>query len=124
MEKPPPSAGVGATYIGYKGPITPFAVTRGPKLAMSIYMTRWHRPRWAVVRVPYGHVSYHMWCNSELTAWPKRNGAHTAIYANEVPAGHILCGTCEGRAVGAGYEPLGVEPFVKLHFTPRQRKGA
>jgi hypothetical protein len=106
-------------------------LTRGPRLVKSPLMTRWHRPRsgW------WHHVSGYqlsLWCRPDpiymgggcYTKHPRMN-RRRGTPVDEVPAGELLCGTCEGRAVGAGHIPLGVEPKddVGLIYVPELDNG-
>jgi hypothetical protein len=96
----------------------PLPITRAPRLMMTVYMSRWHRPRHGVV-IPGGRgmLRIKCWCGSEVGNW---SVGHEILTAASVPAGHALCGPCEGKAVGAGQEPTGITPLVRLLFTPSQ----
>lgn len=87
----------------------------GPLLARSTVTGRWHRPRSGVqVTLPskrQSHLAYRSWCGQTLFA-------HRSRFADTVPDGDELCGTCEGRAVGAGHVPIGIEPTELLVFRP------
>lgn len=93
-------------------------VRRGPRLARTRGMGRWHRPRSGIqfTRASGGaRVCFQFWCGQS------GQGADI-LTASEVPVGEPLCGTCEGRAVGAGHPPIGVELRVALLFEPVSSK--
>lgn len=110
------------TYWSWNEPVTfqASAVVSGPALVSSIHMSRWHRPRWAILRYaitggkPFPRTTIKFWCG---TTWhtPRRYQS-----ASKVPTGESLCGACEGKAVGAGWAPLGIDPLVHLIYTPKQ----
>lgn len=95
--------------------------------ALPFYLSRWgkmtHRVRSGYFHLhegnltaTTGHVSFALWCGQggalgkgELTAEPH----------DRFP----ICGTCEGRAVGAGYESAAFLIQKRaLLFTPRERQ--
>lgn len=73
---------------------TPLAT--GPRYARSSGMSRWHRPRDGVRRADM--VAYGLWCGQSV-----RDG-EGFITADQAPEGEPVCGTCEGRAIGAGQD--------------------
>jgi len=89
------------------------ALTDGPRFVRTRGMSRWHRPR-SGTRYPQGRVVYGCWCGYGVGG-SERAGAFLA--ADEPPAGEPVCGTCEGRAAGAGQDdsPTG----RLLLFSPR-----
>ncbi|MFJ8023334.1 hypothetical protein [Streptomyces sp. NPDC096311] len=89
------------------------ALTDGPRFVRTRGMSRWHRPR-SGTRYPKGRVVYGCWCGYGVGG-SERAGAFLA--ADEPPAGEPVCGTCEGRAAGAGQNesPTG----RLLLFSPR-----
>jgi hypothetical protein len=81
-------------------------------------MGRWHRPRWGIWRFRregrgWNTLSWQLWCGYHFYA-----GTRRVLTATTVPVGDQLCGTCEGRAVGAGYPPVGIEPISDLIYDP------
>lgn len=77
------------------------AVMEGPLLARSRGMTRWHRVRSGVqFKGTLDHLSYQFWCGQT------GSGAATGGVATRdtLPTdGLPICGPCEGKALGAGY---------------------
>lgn len=99
------------------------ALRVGPLLIRSAYMRQgrasyWHRPRHGVTWPGQGHrISWQPWCGSALST---TNGVE---YAHEVPDdGRRVCGTCEGRAQGAGHPPVALAPMhgIGVVFSPRR----
>jgi hypothetical protein len=98
-------------------------ITEGPRYLRSPGMSRWHRPRSAYQPHPAGataasgrrmdHVAWLLWCGQ--TAY---DGATPVLRAEQVPDGEPVCGTCEGRALGAGQDNLPVG-LPRLRFDPR-----
>lgn len=86
-------------------------LTRGPRLIRTKGMGRWHRPRSGVHLKRFDRTVFHSWCGQ---------GIHVgdAITAAELPADDRLCGTCEGRACGAGYPSTGTPLNEALLFEP------
>ncbi|MFD4569345.1 hypothetical protein ACFWOX_33910 [Streptomyces sp. NPDC058467] len=89
------------------------ALTSGPRFVRTRGMSRWHRPR-SGRRYPGDRVVYDAWCGYGIGGG-RRVGAFLA--AEEPPHGEPVCGTCEGRAAGAGQDdsPTG----RLLLFSPR-----
>jgi predicted RNA-binding Zn-ribbon protein involved in translation (DUF1610 family) len=90
-----------------------------PILVRTRGMGRWHRPRSGIhytdrYRLPWKHgsTSLTLWCGQFVHDLSEAVTADTA-------GRDLLCGTCEGRAVGAGYPPVGVEVRSELVFSPR-----
>ncbi|MFS8200514.1 hypothetical protein ACLVWQ_17730 (plasmid) [Streptomyces sp. CWNU-52B] len=89
------------------------ALTEGPRFVRTREMSRWHRPR-SGSRYPQDRVVYGAWCGYGIGG-SERAGAFLA--ADEPPAGEPVCGTCEGRAAGAGQD---ASPTGRLLlFSPR-----
>jgi hypothetical protein len=88
-------------------------LTRGPRLVRTAAMGRWHRPRSGTWhrRPDWTHTTLATWCGQLVIL-------ERALTATAVPHGEPLCGTCEGRAVGAGHPPIGVELRAALLFEP------
>jgi hypothetical protein len=81
-----------------------------PMLCRSREARRWHRPRSGKVWQRDGRVSLLYWCGA--------SSAGPYLFAAELPDGDQSCGTCEGRAVGAGF-PSSVFPDAAVLFQPR-----
>lgn len=94
-------------------------ITRGPRLARTRGMGRWHRPRSGIqftADAALGaRVCFTFWCGQAAQGGD-------VLTAADVPDGEPLCGTCEGRAIGAGHPPVGVELRVALLFEPASSK--
>lgn len=90
------------------------ALTVGPRFVRTRGMSRWHRPRSGVRFVERDRVVYSCWCGYGVGGSDR---AASFLAAEEPPAGDPVCGTCEGRAAGAGHDnsPTG----RKLLFSPR-----
>lgn len=88
---------------------TPRVLRTGPRWVRGA--TRWHRVRSGMV-MPLGHTALHLWCGQGVSLGDRPS-------ADTLPEdGAPLCGTCEGRAAGAGHpSPLGV-PDTGLRFDP------
>lgn len=84
----------------------------GPPLVRTRKMGRWHRPR-SGIRYDERDI-YHAWCGQAVHIGE-------LVTADTVPDGDSLCGTCEGRAVGAGHHPIAGTPTVPLLFQPESR---
>lgn len=116
----------GGAY-GYQDKV---ALTEGPRYARTSRMGRWHRIRSGTrhgalrdgrkVLVPAREV-WHLWCGQTATSL-------RAILCDVLPDdGAPVCGTCEGRALGAGHDPGAVTVegrtlrFDPLRLTPPTR---
>ncbi|MGC9540221.1 hypothetical protein [Streptomyces sp. UG1] len=86
-------------------------LTEGPRFVRTRAMTRWHRPRSGRRYVRTGRTVYDLWCGGGYVD-------DTAFQRDEPLAGEPVCGTCDGRAVGAGQEPDGPSDR-ELLFSPR-----
>ncbi|MFF7171571.1 hypothetical protein [Streptomyces pseudovenezuelae] len=85
------------------------ALEEAPPLVRTRAMSRWHRPR-SGYREGVGRVVLNLWCG------PYVSGDYLT---RTIPVtGERICGTCEGRAAGAGQipQPEGRE----LVFNPRE----
>src|SRR5688572_15714984 len=85
-----------------------------PRYARGPGNSRWHRPR-SATRWPDQRTTYTYWCGTHGTD----GGKHGPLQlADNTPDGEPVCGTCEGRAVGARQDPTpnGMPP---LRFDPR-----
>ncbi|MHB9861910.1 hypothetical protein [Streptomyces sp. YIM S03343] len=95
----------------YLGRIEATALLEGPRFLRTAAMTRWHRPRSGHRRHGDQVVSYDLWCGPYIYE-------HKALTTGTVPAGDLICATCDGRAVGAGQETDGPAGRT-LTFQPR-----
>lgn len=91
----------------WNGVDTPLA--EGPRYVRGPGHSRWHRPRSGVRMRRW--TSLHLWCGQGTFL-------DNVITADEVPEAEPVCGTCEGRALGAGQDetPAGMP---RLAFEPR-----
>jgi hypothetical protein len=89
-------------------------LTRGPRLVRTGGMGRWHRTRSGVHLLRHDRSVLHVWCGQGVQL-------ADAITCTMLPAGEPLCGTCEGRAIGAGHPATGTPLDVALLFTPRSQ---
>jgi hypothetical protein len=74
--------------------------------------SRWHRVRSGVQYPHFDHATYHVWCGQTITS---EKPATVELPTDGAP----LCGTCEGRAAGAGH-PSPITPGVELRFDPER----
>lgn len=95
--------------LGGYGDATP--LTRGPRLIRSRGMGRWHRPRSGIHLGRHGRTVFSVWCGQSVHF-------SDAVAAVELPADERLCGTCEGRACGAGHPATGTPLNEALLFEP------
>ncbi len=104
----PPTSNSGGQWSGQQ------PLTTAPRYARGPRNSRWHRNRNAITW-PDGHTHYTWWCGPSGTDGG-RYGA--LLLADHVPDGEPVCGTCEGRALGAGQDqtPAGMP---NLRFDPR-----
>lgn len=87
------------------------ALDTAPEFVRSRGMSRWHRPRTGV-RWPGGRITYGLWDGAGYVALP--GGLAVDVRPDD---GLPVCGTCDGRAAGAGQIPG--PPGRELVFTPR-----
>lgn len=87
-------------------------LTAGPRYVRGPGNSRWHRVR-AGVRRP-SRTTWTLWCGPYLS----ERADVEALQVDEVPADELVCGTCVGRALGAGQDdvPAGMPDLV---FSPR-----
>lgn len=85
-----------------------------PRYMRSAGMGRWHRPRSGTHHGLGGHVTYSMWCGQHVS------DAKGYISADAAPEGEPVCGTCEGRSIGAGQDSWPVPGLPDLLFEPRR----
>lgn len=93
---------------------------RGPRLVRKRGMGRWHRPRSGVLFT----ASAALGARPCFTLWCGQQAQRDLLTATEVPSGEPLCGSCEGRAIGAGHPPIGVELLAALLFEPSSSRPA
>ena len=86
-------------------------LTRGPRLIRGRASGRWHRPRSGVHLSTFGRTVFRLWCGQSVHF-------ADALTATELPQDEALCGTCEGRACGAGYPATGTPLNEALLFEP------
>jgi len=89
-----------------------------PRFMRSSYprhgnLGRWHRTRNGIRIGRTGHVVYHTWCGQNMFA-------SRSLTAEQPAAGELTCGTCEGRAIGAGQDTWPVPGAPDLVFEPRR----
>lgn len=104
----PPVTGSGGEWRGQQ-PLTSAArYLRGPG------NSRWHRIRCGV-RYPTGSTNYTFWCGPGAS---ESDNAGPLWLVDDLPADEPACGTCVGRALGAGQDkaPADLPP---LRFDPR-----
>jgi hypothetical protein len=88
-------------------------LTEGPRFVRTQAMTRWHRPR-SGVQYGDGRLVYQLWCVGHVQG-------DTFLSCDDLPAGDLVCGLCDGKAVGAGQDtgPEGRQlVFSPRHITP------
>ncbi|MFF1792633.1 hypothetical protein ACFVXQ_00070 [Kitasatospora sp. NPDC058263] len=82
----------------------------GPRYVKTDRMTRWHRVR-SGVRYGDGRTVYQLWCVGAVFD-------DRFFSKDSLPADALVCGPCDGRAVGSGQEPAG-PTGRSLVFRPR-----
>lgn len=112
----PPTTSSGGHWHGQ----TP--LNEAPRYARGRGNSRWHRVRCAVTYPPsYGRDTdwtvYTYWCGPGASSNDKTG---PLWHVDDLPPGEPVCGTCVGRALGAGQDdvPAGLPPLV---FSPRWR---
>jgi hypothetical protein len=89
------------------------ALTEGPRFVRTRAMSRWHRVR-SGVRYGDGRTVYSLWCTGAVQG--------DFLSTDDAPAEDLVCGLCDGKAVGAGQEPNGPDGrtlvFQPRHVTP------
>lgn len=98
-------------------PVVP--LDRGPRFVRTRTMSRWHRTRSGT---SYGgRRSFHTWCGQMVFDMePRRNRGGFLGRDRDPVDGIPVCGTCEGRAIGAGHERN--DGPRDLLFTPEPRR--
>ncbi|MFB7081243.1 hypothetical protein [Streptomyces sp. NPDC056308] len=79
-----------------------------PPLLRTHAMSYWHRPR-SGLKYPSGCITLALWCTGYVSG--------DYLSADEAPADEPVCGTCDGRAAGAGQIPG--PDGRRLVFAPR-----
>jgi hypothetical protein len=98
------------------GRIDGVALERGPRYVRTRDMGRWHRVRSGVRYERWGHTSWSLWCGQHASQGGKRGDC---LAAGAPLDGAPVCGTCEGRALGAGQE-VTPDGMPELVFSPRR----
>lgn len=99
-------------------PVHCFLLISAPPLIRSPRMTRWHRPRRGYFHTNVGR-SFETWCNYSISdqRGKKSGRGPQLIFADQLEAHDLpVCGTCEGRATGAGHAPTAVELLGELIY--------
>lgn len=101
---------------GSFGRIEALPLRLGPRFVRTVDMGRWHRVRSGIRFERWGHTSWTLWCGQHATQGGRRGDC---LSASEPFDGAPVCGTCEGRAIGAGQipRPGGMDELV---FSPRR----
>lgn len=112
----PPTTSSGGSWSGQ------LPLNEAPRYVRGRGNSRWHRVRCAVTYPPmhgFGERTiYTYWCGPSGTDGTEKYGPLWLV--DDVPAGEPVCGTCVGRALGAGQDdtPAGLPPLL---FSPRWR---
>lgn len=91
-------------------------LTSGPRYVRGSGNSRWHRIRWAY-RQP-DRIVYSFWCGPSLS---DKHTSGPVVTRDDVDAGELVCGTCVGRALGAGQDDSPSD-LPELVFSPRWLK--
>lgn len=88
-------------------------LSTGPRYIRGRGNSRWHRPRCGYTQAD--QTLFTFWCGPHL--WDRPAGDR-AWLSDDLPEHEPACGTCVGRALGAGQDevPLDLPPLV---FSPR-----
>jgi hypothetical protein len=109
----PPTTSSGGAWHGQ------VPLTEAPRYVRGRGNSRWHRVRSATVYPPRdvggGWTAYTYWCGQHVTDGGKSG---PLWLVDDVPEHEPVCGTCVGRALGAGQDavPAGLPPLL---FSPR-----
>ena len=112
----PPTTSSGGSWSGQ------IPLNEAPRYVRGRGNSRWHRVRCAVTYPPmhgFGERTiYTYWCGPSGTDGTEKYGPLWLV--DDVPPAEPVCGTCVGRALGAGQDdtPAGLPP---LRFDPRWR---
>lgn len=112
----PPTSTGGSNWHGQQ------PLTEAPRYVRGQGNSRWHRVRSAIDN-PARHgrdawTTYIFWCGP-FGSTDAKTGPLWLV--DDVPPGQPVCGTCVGRALGAGQDdiPAGLPPLL---FSPRYQK--
>lgn len=89
---------------------------QGPRYVRTSAMGRWHRVRSGVRFERWGHTAWSLWCGQHVSQGGRGGDC---LAAAEPFDGAPVCGTCEGRAIGAG-QVQAPEGMAELVFAPRR----
>jgi len=109
----PPTTSSGGAWSGQ------LPLNEAPRYVRGRGNSRWHRVRSATIYPPRqagdGWTAYAYWCGQHVTDGGKSG---PLWLTDDLPADEPVCGTCVGRALGAGQDdiPAGLPPLV---FSPR-----
>lgn len=104
-----------------RGPYAPdgLPLAEGPRYVRSAQQSRWHRVRDAHTQAD-GVIVYHQWCGQ--TVFDRTAVAYFPVLArDEILPDEPACGTCVGRAIGAGQDPA-PDGMPELVFSPASAK--
>lgn len=65
------------------------------------------------------HAAYSLWCGGTGFVSRNQNGNLKGELLPDIPAGAVLCATCEGRAVGAGLLGAPIIAGRVVKYAPR-----
>lgn len=82
-----------------------------PRYVRGRNMQRWHRPRSGQQR-SQERATLHFWCGAGYVVIGE------CLTADRIPEPDPVCGTCEGRALGAGQDDV-PDVLPRLAFEPR-----
>lgn len=115
----PPTTSSGGSWSGQR------PLAEAPRYVRGRGNSRWHRVRSAVVYPPrHGaaeeRTSYAYWCGQHVSNGGNGGKGGPLWLVDDVPPSEPVCGTCVGRALGAGQDetPAGLPPLL---FSPRWR---
>lgn len=94
-----------------------------PRYVRTRRMSRWHRPRYGTRFLDDGRESVTVWCGQTIPDLTTDRGRKPILTAGSVQVDDV-CGTCEGRALGAGQDPTpdGLPPLTFTGNTGRPPK--
>lgn len=104
---PPVSSGFGA----WRGQLP---INSARRYVRGAGNSRWHRVR-SGAQYPTGRVVLNYWCGPGAHDGPDLD---RLLYADELPPLEPACGTCVGRALGAGQDAVPAD-LPPLRFDPR-----
>ena len=78
-----------------------------------------HRVRYVTMVTVMGksHLAIGCWCGMSLSL----GGRRIARMFDAPEDDHVLCGTCEGRAIGAGLDKTAIINGRKVKYSPKNR---